>query len=66
MNYSTLLHPQRRLRHGYAHREFVDELPDTPLGLYDNYPNELERPLLLRAACRCCGTAPRPTATRST
>ena len=62
MNYSTLLRRSSDF-HPYAEGEFTgvvcDELPepfkticnsapgDTPLGLYDNYPNELERPLLL-------------------
>jgi hypothetical protein len=44
MNYSTLL--RRSVDFDmYANGEF--EGADTPLGLYDNYPNELERPLLL-------------------
>ena len=62
MNYSTLLRRSSDF-HPYAEGEFTDvvcgELPgvfeeicnsapgDTPLGLYDNYPNELERPLIL-------------------
>jgi hypothetical protein len=62
MNYSTLLQRSSDF-HPYAEGEFTgivcDELPepfqticnsapgDTPLGLYDNYPNELERPLIL-------------------
>jgi hypothetical protein len=44
MNYSTLL--RRSVDFDlYAHGEI--EGADTPLGLYDSYPNELERPLLL-------------------
>jgi hypothetical protein len=44
MNYSTLL--RRSIDFDmYAHGEFGGV--DTPLGLYDNYPNELERPLIL-------------------
>jgi hypothetical protein len=44
MNYSTLL--RRSVDFDlYAHGNF--EGADTPLGLYDSYPNELERPLLL-------------------
>jgi hypothetical protein len=62
MNYSTLLRRSSDF-HPYAEGEFTpvicDELPeplksicnvapaDTPLGLYDNYPDELERPLIL-------------------
>jgi hypothetical protein len=62
MNYSTLLRRSSDF-HPYAEGEFTgvvcDELPepfqticetapgDTPFGLYDNYPNELERPLIL-------------------
>jgi hypothetical protein len=62
MNYSTLLRRSSDF-HPYAEGEFTGivcgELPspfreicemapgDTPLGLYDNYPNELERPLIL-------------------
>jgi hypothetical protein len=45
MNYSTLLTRSVDFD-GYAKGQFADELPDTPLGLYDNYPSELERPLL--------------------
>jgi hypothetical protein len=58
MNYSTLLRRSVDFE-PYAKGEFgetvCDELPippelcvvnDTPFGLYDNYPNELERPLL--------------------
>jgi hypothetical protein len=43
MNYSTLLRRSVDFD-AYAHGEFG---VDTPLGLYDNYPSELERPLLL-------------------
>jgi hypothetical protein len=44
MNYSTLL--RRSVDFDmYAHGSFGGV--DTPLGLYDNYPNELERPLLI-------------------
>ena len=44
MNYSTLL--RRSVDFDlYAHGEI--EGADTPVGLYDSYPNELERPLLL-------------------
>ena len=44
MNYSTLL--RRSVDFDlYAHGNI--EGADTPLGLYDAYPNELERPLLL-------------------
>ena len=44
MNYSTLL--RRSVDFDmYAHGEI--EGVDTPAGLYDSYPNELERPLLL-------------------
>ena len=44
MNYSTLL--RRSVDFDmYAHGDFGGA--DTELGLYDNYPNELERPLLL-------------------
>ena len=62
MNYSTLLRRSSDFR-PYAEGEFTSEvcdaLPeplktvcnaapaDTPLGLYDNYPDELERPLIL-------------------
>jgi hypothetical protein len=62
MNYSTLLRRSSDF-HPYAEGEFTSEvcdaLPepmkticnlapgDTPLGLYDNYPDELERPLIL-------------------
>jgi hypothetical protein len=45
MNYSTLLRRSVDFD-DYAHGEFQG-LPDSPLGLYDHYPNELERPLLL-------------------
>ncbi len=44
MNYSTLLSRSVDF-HSYATGEFVDGV-DTPLGLYDSYPNELQRPLL--------------------
>ena len=45
MNYSTLL--RRSVDFDlYAHGNI--EGADTPLGLYDSYPNELERPLLCR------------------
>jgi hypothetical protein len=44
MNYSTLL--RRSVDFDmYAHGDFGGA--DTPAGLYDNYPNELERPLLI-------------------
>ena len=44
MNYSTLL--RRSVDFDtYAHGDF--EGSETELGLYDNYPNELERPLIL-------------------
>jgi hypothetical protein len=46
MNYSTLLRRSVDFDR-FATGKFVDELPDTPLGLYDNYPSELERPLLI-------------------
>ena len=44
MNYSTLLHRSVDFDK-YAEGEFVDG-QDSELGMYDNYPNELERPLL--------------------
>jgi hypothetical protein len=44
MNYSTLL---RRSVDFDMYAKGEIEGVDTPLGLYDNYPNELERPLLL-------------------
>ncbi len=45
MNYSTLL--RRSVDFApYAEGEFVEGV-DTELGLYDNYPSELERPLIL-------------------
>jgi hypothetical protein len=45
MNYSTLL--RRSVDFDmYAHGN-IEGTGDTPLGLYDAYPNELERPLLL-------------------
>ena len=62
MNYSTLLHRSVDFDM-YANGDF--EGIDTPVGLYDNYPSELERPLVIRC-CRCCGTAPTRTATRRT
>ena len=44
MNYSTLL--RRSVDFDtYAHGDFQGQ--QTDLGLYDNYPNELERPLIL-------------------
>ncbi len=61
MNYSTLLRRSSDFA-PYAEGIFTDELcdaagipddacsilpDDSPLGLYDNYPNELERPLIL-------------------
>lgn len=46
MNYSTLLRRSVDFE-PYAEGEFVDGLPDLGLGLYDRYPNELERPLIL-------------------
>ena len=62
MNYSTLLRRSSDFR-PYAEGEFTGEMcglmpdelqpvcnlapADTPLGLYDNYPDELERPLIL-------------------
>ena len=44
MNYSTLL---RRSVDFDMYAKGEIEGVDTPVGLYDNYPNELERPLLL-------------------
>ena len=44
MNYSTLLRRSSDFE-GYATGAIFG--PDTPLGLYDSYPNELERPLVL-------------------
>ncbi len=44
MNYSTLLRRSTDFN-GYATGALFG--PDTPLGLYDSYPNELERPLIL-------------------
>ena len=44
MNYSTLLHRSVDFD-GYANGEFVDGF-DSEFGMYDSYPNELERPLL--------------------
>jgi hypothetical protein len=46
MNYSTLLRRSVDF-HPYAEGEFLDGLPNTELGLYDNYPSMLERPLIL-------------------
>ncbi|MDQ3572390.1 MAG: hypothetical protein M3383_05955, partial [Actinomycetota bacterium] len=46
MNYSTLLRRSVDFE-PYAEGTFVESLPGTPLGLYDRYPNELERPLIL-------------------
>jgi hypothetical protein len=51
MNYSTLLQRSSDFA-PYAEGKFLGaisealEVIDTPLGLYDNYPNELERPLI--------------------
>jgi hypothetical protein len=45
MNYSTLLRRSSDFA-PYAEGEFVEGV-DTDLGLYDSYPNELERPLIL-------------------
>jgi len=51
MNYSTLLQRSSDFA-PYAEGRFLGaisealEVVDTPLGLYDNYPNELERPLI--------------------
>jgi hypothetical protein len=45
MNYSLLLRRSVDFD-AYAHGTFEGS-PDTPLGMYDNYPNELERPLIL-------------------
>ncbi|MGH2954504.1 MAG: hypothetical protein ACRDK9_10925 [Solirubrobacterales bacterium] len=45
MNYSTLLRRSSDFA-PYAEGEFVEGL-DTPLGFYDSYPDELERPLIL-------------------
>jgi hypothetical protein len=44
MNYSTLLRRSVDFD-GYANGDLFG--PDTPIGLYDNYPSELERPLVL-------------------
>ncbi len=44
INYSTLLRRSVDFDE-YAHGVFFDT--DTDLGLYDNYPNEVERPLIL-------------------
>jgi hypothetical protein len=46
MNYSTLLRRSVDFT-PYAEGTFVDGTPDTGAGLYDNYPSELERPLIL-------------------
>ncbi len=46
MNYSTLLRRSVDFT-PYAEGTFLDGTPDTGLGLYDNYPSELERPLIL-------------------
>ena len=46
MNYSTLLRRSVDFE-PYAEGKFIDGLPDLGLGLYDRYPNELERPLIL-------------------
>ena len=46
MNYSTLLRRSVDF-HPYAEGEFLDGTPNTEAGLYDNYPSELERPLIL-------------------
>ena len=53
MNYSTLL--QRSI-----------DFDTYAQVMYNAYPNELERPLVLGHRSSCCGTAPRPTATRTT
>ncbi len=45
MNYSTLLRRSVDFE-PYAEGEFVPGLPDLEVGLYDRYPNELERPVL--------------------
>ena len=57
MNYSTLL--QRSSDFGPDRRSHF------ALALYNAYPNELERPLVLSSSS-CSGTAARPTATPST
>ncbi len=46
MNYSTLLRRSSDFA-PYAEGNFADPPGDTELGLYDNYPDELERPLIL-------------------
>ena len=46
MNYSTLLRRSVDFT-PYAEGTFVDGTPNTEAGLYDNYPSELERPLIL-------------------
>ncbi|MGI9019488.1 MAG: hypothetical protein ACR2G3_02110 [Solirubrobacterales bacterium] len=46
MNYSTLLRRSSDFA-PYAEGNFNDPPGDTDAGLYDNYPNELERPLIL-------------------
>ena len=45
MNYSTLLRRSSDFA-PYAEGTFIEGL-DTPFGLYDSYPDELERPLLI-------------------
>ena len=48
MNYSTLLRRSVDFdAYATGQFSFVPGAPNTPIGLYDNYPNELERPLLL-------------------
>ena len=46
MNYSTLLRRSVDFT-PYADGQFLDGTPNTEAGLYDNYPSELERPLIL-------------------
>jgi hypothetical protein len=46
MNYSTLLRRSSDFA-PYAEGNFNDPPGDTELGLYDNYPDELERPMIL-------------------
>jgi hypothetical protein len=46
MNYSTLLRRSVDFT-PYAEGQFLDGTPNTEAGLYDNYPSELERPLIL-------------------
>jgi len=73
MNYSTLL--QRSVDFDdYAHGIFGDV--DTELGLYDNYPDELDRQLTMsliersgsggRRTATPTASRPTPTATRPT